>query len=128
MPLVLARATTEQRVKDAVTALCDDLGLNEAERAETIPSGQTTLISSRVAWAVTYLVQAGLMKRPKRGYFVITEAGRSVLETGCAKLDLAYLKTIPAFIDFMNRKGTRNSAGDALTGLDTLQLETAVQN
>ncbi len=112
MPLVLSRAKTEQRVRDAVREIADALKLTDEEREETIPSGQSTLISSRVAWAVTYLVQAGLLKRPKRGHFVITEQGQSVLDTDFQNLDLAYLKNIPAFIDFMNRKGTNK----AITG------------
>lgn len=109
MPLVLSRAKTEQRVRDAVTSISDALNLTDEERNETIPSGQTTLISSRVAWAVTYLVQAGLLKRPRRGHFVITDQGQSVLDNDLQRLDLAYLKEIPAFVDFVNRKGTNKT-------------------
>lgn len=105
MPMVLSRATTEQRVRDTVASIADELHLTEQEREETIPSGSTTLISSRVAWAVTYLVQAGLLTRPKRGHFVITEQGQSVLAKDLNQLNLAYLKKIPALIDFINRKG-----------------------
>jgi restriction system protein len=112
MPLVLTSARTEQRVKDAVAAIADALNLTDEERDETIPSGQTTLISSRVAWAVTYLVQAGLLKRPRRGHFIITDHGRSVLDRDLQNLDLAYLKKIPAFIDFMSRKGSSKTASD----------------
>ena len=110
--MVLAKATQEQRVRDAVAAISDELNLSQAERDETIPSGSTTLIASRVAWAATYLVQAGLLKRPKRGHFVITEKGQSVLEKDLNILNLAYLKKIPDFIDFMKRKGEKKSADD----------------
>ncbi len=113
MPLVLVRAKTEQRVKDAVSEIADELFLTDEERDEKIPSGQTTLISSRVAWAVTYLVQAGLLERPKRGHFLITDRGRLVLENDLQKLNLAYLKRIPAFVDFMTRKGTNRVTSDA---------------
>ena len=116
MPQVLNRAKTEQRVRDVVDAIADELNLTDEEREETIPSGQTTLISSRVAWAVTYLVQAGLLKRPKRGHFVMTDQGKSVLENDLQHLNLAYLKRIPAFIDFMNRKGANKTTnGTSLT-------------
>jgi restriction system protein len=66
MPMVLRRATSEQRVRDAVTAISDELHLTDEEREEAIPSGHTTLISSRVQSAITYLVQVGLLERPKR--------------------------------------------------------------
>ena len=112
MPLLLRLATEEQRVKDAVITISDQLHLTPEERAETIPSGPTTLISSRVAWAVTYLVQAGLLTRPRRGHFVITEHGQSVLNTDLQNLNLTYIKKIPAFIDFMNRKGSKNAGAE----------------
>jgi restriction system protein len=118
MPLVLRRAKTEHRVRDAVSVIADELNLTEEEREETIPSGQTTLISSRVAWAVTYLVQAGLLTRPKRGHFVITEQGQTVLENDLSRLNLAYLKNIPEFIDFMNRKGSSKTEGETSVSSD----------
>lgn len=123
MPLVLSRAKTEQRVRDAVSAIADELNLTDEERDETIPSGQTTLISSRVAWAVTYLVQAGLLNRPRRGYFIITDQGQSVLHNDLQHLDLAYLKKIPAFIDFMNRKGTNKTTSDTSPTAEIAQTE-----
>lgn len=123
MPLVLSRAKTEQRVRDAVAAIADALNLTDEERNETIPSGQTTLISSRVAWAVTYLVQAGLLKRPRRGHFVITKEGKSVLDSDLQSLDLAYLKKIPAFIDFMNRKGTNKAVSDTSSPTEVPQSD-----
>ncbi len=112
MSMVLKRAVTEQRVRDAVEAIADELHLTEEERGVTIPSGQTTLISSRVQWAITYLVQAGLIKRPKRGHFILTDEGRAVLDNDLQKLDLAFLKKIPSFIDFMNRKGSRDTKNE----------------
>lgn len=105
LPMVLKYAVQERRVRDAVKDISDQLGLTDEERAETIPSGSTTLISSRLQWAVTYLVQAGLMMRPKRGHFIVTEAGMDVIKRDLENLNLAYLKTLPEFTDFINRKG-----------------------
>ncbi len=92
MPMVLGLATKERRVRDAVAAISNELHLTTDEREETIPSGSTTLISSRVQWAITYLVQAGLLIRPKRGHFVITEHGQSVLATDLQNLNLSYTR------------------------------------
>ena len=108
MPLALQLSTTERRVREAVELISEKLDLTPEEREATIPSGSATLISSRVAWAITYLVQAGLITRPRRGYFLISEAGRAVLENDLDKLDLTYLKQIPEFIEFTNRKGSKS--------------------
>jgi restriction system protein len=123
MPMVLGLANTEQRMKNAVEIISDQLHLTTEEREETIPSGSTALISSRMAWAVTYLVQAGLLERPKRGYFVITEHGQSVLATDLENLNLTYLKKIPAFIDFVNRKGSGKSTSKESESVDVSTSE-----
>ena len=107
MPNVLRLSTEERRVREAISLVSDELQLTEQELEETIPSGSETLVSSRVQWSLTYLVQAGLISRPRRAHFIITEEGRSVLENDLDRLNLTYLKTVPAFIEFLSRKGTR---------------------
>jgi restriction system protein len=37
------------------------------------------VIDNRVSWAITYLVQAGLLERPRRAEVRITEAGLEAL-------------------------------------------------
>jgi restriction system protein len=111
MPMVLIHSTSERLVRDAVAYISKELKLTEDELAETIPSGTEKLISSRVQWALTYLVQAGLIKRPRRAHFIITESGRDVLANEVDKLNLKYLRSFPDFQDFLSRKGTRKSSG-----------------
>ena len=64
---------------ESVTRLSDDMNLTEDERQQTIPSGSEPLIRNRTGWAITYLVKANLLYRPKRAYFTITERGKDVL-------------------------------------------------
>jgi restriction system protein len=53
------------------------LGISDEDRAETIKSG-SSVFDSRVQWAITYLSQAGLIDRPKRGIVQITDRGHVV--------------------------------------------------
>ncbi len=46
-------------MRDLVTRIGDDLGLTDEERTQQTPSGGTTILTSRVHWAKTYLKQAG---------------------------------------------------------------------
>ncbi len=110
MPLVLKHSTKERLVRDAVSHISTELKLTEDERSQTLPSSNEKLISSRVQWALTYLVQAKLIERPKRAHFIITESGRDVLANDLDKLNSQYLRTIPAFLDFLTRKGRRKSS------------------
>lgn len=45
------------------------------ELAERLPSGGSRF-DSRVQWALTHLVQAGLLTRPRRGHVQITVRGK----------------------------------------------------
>ena len=88
------------------------LGLDDDARAETIPSGISTYIS-RAQWAQTYLVQARLLTRPKRGVVVITNAGRALLAESPAHVDSAFLRRYPSFVEFVSRKQTQPRARGA---------------
>ena len=114
MPMVLKLGTQERHVQEAIAIISDQLRLTEDERMEKIPSGTDKLINNRVHWAITYLAQAGLIRRPKRAHFEITDDGRAVLQNEIDNLDLRYLKKIPSFQSFMSRK--RKVAEEAFVG------------
>ena len=48
-----------------------EMGITEEDREERISSG-LPVFDNRVGWAVTYMVQAGLVRRPKRAVNQIT--------------------------------------------------------
>ena len=52
-------------------------------------------------FAISYIQMAGLLDRPKRNYYVISEAGKKELELSNGKIDVARLKEINP--DFQNR-------------------------
>jgi restriction system protein len=91
--------------------IADELGLNEKERTERIPSGGMTVIASRVAWAKTFLKQAGLVKQPKRGLVEISAEGKTVLAGNPEKIDQDLLKQFPQFVEFLSR--TKGQSGTA---------------
>ena len=69
----------EHPLREARENLASLLGLSAYERAQLLPSGRQPVFDNRVAWAKTYLQQAGLLSSPRRGYFQITERGRGIL-------------------------------------------------
>lgn len=90
-------------MRDLVARVADDLHLSQPERDQTIPSGSTTIITSRVHWAKTYLKQAGLLEQPKRAHVQISARGRELLATKPAKIDNRLLQTFDDFRDFISR-------------------------
>jgi len=93
-----------QNVRESSEKLAQQFGLEDDERVELLPSGSAFLFDSRVGWARTYLKQAGLLEAPRRGFFSITERGKSVLKDRPAKIDVAFLEQFPEFKAFRSRK------------------------
>lgn len=59
------------------TVLAERLSLTEDDLQAKIANG-TPLFANRLHWAITYMYQAGLLSRPKRGVVRITGRGRKV--------------------------------------------------
>jgi restriction system protein len=99
MKPVLELAETEQKYSVAVQKIGDLFNLTEEDRAETTDKG-TNLLENRVAWALTYLVKAGLVERPRRGYFVKTDLGKQTLSSKPEKIDNKFLAQFEGFKNF----------------------------
>jgi restriction system protein len=94
----------EHSLREAVDYLADEFELSEEERKEMLPSGAQRLFNNRVAWALTYIRKAGLVKSPKRGVFKITDRGQQVLSKNIGKIDSKFLEQFPEFIEFKKIK------------------------
>ena len=67
----------ERAFSDIVDLVGDDLQLDHESRTQTIDSGQSRL-SNRTGWACSGFFKAGILERPRRGYYRITEQGLDV--------------------------------------------------
>jgi restriction system protein len=108
------------------TIVSDQLALTEDDLRAKIPSG-TSLLANRLHWAVTYMYQAGLLSRPKRGVVRITERGRKVVAEHPDSLNIRILSEFPEFIDFQSRsRQPKQGGGDSDTGDDAATPREAV--
>lgn len=113
MRSVLASAEREPRkISDVVDEISDDLDLTPEQREKLLPSGKQTVIANRVHWARSYLKQAGLVRNTQRGWFEITEAGRSALNDKGASIDTRYLEQFDEFQQFRQRSGKLDEPTD----------------
>ena len=72
-----------------IDALAAEFKLTPEEREQLVGSQRIKLIASRAHWAMTYLAQAALTDRPRRGVWCITDEGRRLLATGPERIDNA---------------------------------------
>jgi restriction system protein len=84
-------------IRQAVAA---HLGLSADDLATMLPSGRQTTFGNRVAWALSYLKQAGLAESPRRGMYRMTPRGAGVLAEHPDRIDIQYLMRFPEFVAF----------------------------
>jgi len=101
MPLLRVAADgREHSLAEARDVLAREFKLSDADREEPLPSGRQSKFSNRVAWAKSYLQQAGLLLSPRRGHFQISDRGCSVLKTPPPRIDIKFLEQYPEFVEF----------------------------
>jgi len=94
----------EHSLRETIDHLATHFKLTEGELKQLLPSGQQAVFDNRVAWARTYLKQAGLLEPTRRGYFRITPRGLEVLKQKPEKINVKFLEQFKEFRDFRQRK------------------------
>ena len=107
----------EMRVGELVDQLGKSLHLTETELSVMLPSGVSTTFGSRVAWAKTYLKQAGLVEQPKRGVVRLSTRGKATLAEAPPRIDNAYLSRFPEFTAFKHRARTNSVVAESTSPL-----------
>ncbi len=98
--LELASDGKEHSLQDARDQLADKFALTDDERKALLPSGRQRVFVNRVAWAKVYLQHAGILDSPQRGYFTISDRGRTVLQDAPQRITIKYLERFPEFVEF----------------------------
>lgn len=105
LPLLKVAANGQPHsLAEAREVLASEFKLTQAERDELLPSGNQSKSSNRVAWAKSYLQQAGLFLSPKRGHFQLTDRGTGVLKNPPSRIDIKFLEQYPEFVEFRTPK------------------------
>ncbi len=69
------------RAKDLRMPLARHFNLTDDEMNALYPSGNGEIFADRISWALSYLFIAGLVERPQRGDYKISEKGLEMLST-----------------------------------------------
>jgi restriction system protein len=115
LPVLKLAAIGECRVPDIATKVADEFHLSAAEREELLSSGKQRVLHNRIHWAKFYMTKAGLIASPSRGRFTASEAGKELLATNPARIDVSVLMRIPKFKDFYQNEGADSVNEDQST-------------
>lgn len=76
--------------------------MTDEEKHQKLPSGGAFLYKSRSSWARVYLVKAGLISKPKKAVFKISDEGIKLNADPCVtEIDKAILMRYASFKEFI---------------------------
>lgn len=105
---------TTKQMRDSVAG---HLGLTAEALSQRLPSGTQTAFDNRMGWARTYLFMAGLIERPRRATYVISQSGKQLLTNPPDSIDEKLLRSYEGFNEFLNAARTdgesRRDAADS---------------
>ncbi len=103
--------------KELRAILSKELKLSADDLSQMLPSGTQTVFANRVQWAATYLFKAGLLEKPMRGVFAISEQGKQVLSELPEIIDVEFLTQYESFREFQG--ATKSSRSTTVADDDT---------
>lgn len=93
LPFLQLLADGKERFhKEIVAALADELKLTDEQKNACHEKSGTNILSNNVAWVENYLSKAGLITRPQRACFAITEAGKALVRENPTAISIRFLK------------------------------------
>jgi len=128
-PFILKHADHEKTSDEYLELLVKDMGITEDDSVIKNTSGEPT-VRNRLRWSIHYLRHAGLMNKPSRGKYVITERGIKIREERGLNITNKTLEEFEEYLQFKNKvnKGSDAEKGkeqfitnDALTPIESIE-------
>lgn len=102
---LLAERGALTKVGEVFELLAPEFQLSDEDLQEMLPSGTQRTWNNRVNWSCYDLYKAGLLDRPKKGYYQINETGKKLLPNAPLLLTRKYLSEYsPEFKEFVTPK------------------------
>ena len=108
---------TTKQMRDDVA---ENLGLSVEALSERLPSGTQNAFDNRMGWARTYLFKAGLIERPRRATYAISETGKKLLANPPSEINVDFLRSYEQFNQFF---GSSKSDKESLASTDAIDDE-----
>ena len=128
LPVLKSAKNGPVSISDLIDDIANEANISEDDRKIKTSTG-STLLYSRISWAKSYLVQAGLLEIVGRGLFKATSEGLSLLSKNPKEINNKTLEKYPSFNAFKKRskkaKENINSVVES-SDLDELSPEEAI--
>ena len=121
LPLLKVMGTrNEMTTKQMRDEVAENLGLTLEALSQRLPSGSQNAFDNRMGWARTYLFKAGLLDRPRRATYAISETGKKLLAHSPSVIDVDFLRSYEQFNQFFDAS---KSDKESLASTDVIDDE-----
>ena len=121
LPLLKVMGTrNEMTTKQMRDEVAENLGLTLEALSQRLPSGTQNAFDNRMGWARTYLFKAGLIERPRRATYAISETGKKLLAHPPSVIDVDFLRSYEQFNQFF---GSSKSDKESLASTNVIDDE-----
>lgn len=128
LPVLKSAQNGAVSISDVIDNIANDANISDEDRKIKTSTG-STLLYSRISWAKSYLVQAGLLEIVGRGLFKATNEGLSLLSKNPKEINNKTLEKYPSFNAFKKRsKKAKEKTSNIVenSDLDELSPEEAI--
>ena len=87
------------QIRDAVA---DNLEMTAKTLNQHLPTGAQNAFNNQMGWAITFLLKAGLLTRPRQAIYIISKTGKQVLLEHPVEIDADFLRSYGDFNKFLN--------------------------
>jgi restriction system protein len=108
--LVRLQDSQPHKFGDLVPLVARDLQLTNDELEVLLPSGRQGMFRNRLHWASFYMLKAGLLERPKKGWLRITTRGIEALQSA-ETINSKFLQRFEEFREFQKGSGGGDGGG-----------------
>ncbi|HXW72802.1 MAG TPA: restriction endonuclease [Methylocella sp.] len=122
LPVLQYAAQCETQVPEIAEKIANDFSLTAEERSQLLPSGRQSILNNRIHWAKTYMLKAGLVEQPRRGWFKASHKGLELLARNPPSIDNKLLNEYPSFKAFAGSSRNGIAVDSAVPDANPLTL------
>lgn len=111
----------EHNLPETEDFLAQFFQISEVDRNEMLSSGKQSRFGNRVGWAKQHLMKAGLLESPRRSVFKISERGKEVLRQKPERINMAFLRQYPEYLEFIRPSNNDTGAKEAAEELEIIE-------
>jgi len=109
----------EHELSDTIEKMSGEFNLSKEKQNLLMPNGKRTYIYDRIQWAITYLVQAGLLVRTGRSRYMISDKGKEEVKIIPERISYKYLEKFDSFNKFKGRSSQRRNISGDIQSMET---------